>query len=343
MKNWLATLNEVLLSGTPTVRVVMANVRGSAPREAGATMLVSADRIEGTRGGGHLEWKAIGIARDMLARPELPTAHVDRFTLGATLGQCCGGVVELWFERYDTSAKGFVTDALAQSGHGSLMLTSLGQTSQRQLLGVEYLPEDLTLPAIFSETGIAMLRGADDAMLLVQRIYPMQDELWLFGAGHVGKALMKVLADLPLRITWVDSRDNIFPPQVEPGVTVLCTDDPAEAARNAPSEALFLMLTHSHDLDFDICRAILSRESFAWAGLIGSHTKATRFTRRLRNMGFSAESVARIVCPIGVPGINSKLPAALAIAVAAQLLTVIKSRSVMATPDLQTLTVSASA
>ena len=124
MNNWLTTLYPNLLAGTPMVRVVVATVRGSAPREPGATMLVGMDRVNGTRiegtiGGGHLEWKAIEIARTMLAQPDMPASRMDRFALGATLGQCCGGAVELWFERYEVSAAGFVADVLKQRGRGS--------------------------------------------------------------------------------------------------------------------------------------------------------------------------------------------------------------------------------
>src|SRR5471030_1390542 len=98
MKDWLPVLHMRLPDETALVRVVVATVRGSAPREPGACMLVGMEHVDGTIGGGHLELKATQIARQMLERPAAP-ARLDRFALGATLGQCCGGAVNLWFER----------------------------------------------------------------------------------------------------------------------------------------------------------------------------------------------------------------------------------------------------
>ena len=171
---------------------------------------------------------------------------------------------------------------------------------------------------------MALLRQADDTAALIERIDPAHEELWLFGAGHVGKALVKVLADLSLRITWVDNREDMFPPSVSANVTTLLTDDPADAVRSAPSDAWFLVLTHSHDLDYDICCAILSRSDIAWLGLIGSKTKATRFTQRFRRHGIIEKSLQKLTCPIGLPSVTSKLPAAIALSVATQLLGMIE-------------------
>lgn len=150
--------------------------------------------------------------------------------------------------------------------------------------------------------------------------------LYLFGAGHVGKAVVRALAELPFAVAWVDSRADMFPADLPANVTRRLCHDPADEVAAAPADAFFLVMTHSHPLDLEICAAILRRGDSAWLGLIGSETKRARFAGRLRAIGHSAEAVARIACPIGVPGIRSKQPAAIAASVAAQLLILAERR-----------------
>jgi len=321
MNDWLAALNDRLLEGKPTVRVVVANVIGSAPREIGATMLIGETTTEGTIGGGHLEWKAIEIARSMLAQPQRAPLHVERLLLGAMLGQCCGGAVELWLERYDMAASDIIASALAQRGKNLLLLTTRRSTPQRRLIDRdELLALNLVLPRHFDSTGVALLRAGNDISALVERIDVPHKQLWLFGAGHVGKALVKILADLPLRITWIDGRQDMFARDLPCNVTTLCTECPNDAVNSAPADAWYLVLTHNHDLDYAICRAVLTRNDFAWLGLIGSQTKSTHFRNRLQRHGINADVIERVTCPIGLPSMSSKLPAAIAVSVAAQLI-----------------------
>ncbi len=268
MNDGLASLVDRLDRGETVVRVMVSAVRGSAPREPGACMLVGARDIDGTIGGGHLEWKAIAIARSMLDAPAQGAPRVERFVLGATLGQCCGGAVELRFERIATDQRGFFREELARRGR------------------------------------------------------PDRAPLWLFGAGHVGKAIVRIVAELPFEVTWVDERTDIFPKSLPDNVTALLSDAPAGEVAHAPPGTIYLVLTHRHDLDFDLCHAILARGDFRWAGVIGSAAKAASFRKRLARRGSAPERIARLVSPIGVAGIASKHPAAIAVAVAAQLLQV---------------------
>jgi len=149
--------------------------------------------------------------------------------------------------------------------------------------------------------------------------------LYLFGAGHVGTALVRVLDGLPFAISWVDQRPESFAHKVRDGVKTLRLDTPVHAIRNAPKDAIFLVLTHDHDLDYQLVRAILRRGDFAFCGLIGSKTKRARFVHRLEKEGIAPDKLDRLTCPIGMDGIPGKAPEAIAIAVAAQLLTLIKS------------------
>jgi xanthine dehydrogenase accessory factor len=265
MIDWLDTLLRRLESEPAVVRVVVAAVRGSAPREPGACMLVSAGQVDGSIGGGNLEWQAIQTARGMLDKPDSAPTRTDRFALGATLGQCCGGAVELRLERYNQSDRAALSRKLREEPR------------------------------------------------------PAATPLWLFGAGHVGRALAPMLAALPFGVTWIDGRDDAFPLPAPDGVNLLQSDSPDDDVAGAPPGAYFLVMTHSHDLDYDIVRAILKRNDFGWAGLIGSDTKARRFRQRLLAQGIPAAHIARLVCPIGIDGIDSKLPGAIAVSAAAQL------------------------
>ena len=157
-------------------------------------------------------------------------------------------------------------------------------------------------------------------LCFVDPIAPCDFEIVLFGAGHVGRALVRVLADVRCRITWVDAREDEFPRDVPPHVDVVCTDAPEAEVDAAPSGAHFVVMTHSHPLDEAICERILRRDDFAYFGLIGSLAKRRQFEKRLGERGTPRARFAAMTCPIGIAGIPGKEPATIAIAVAAELL-----------------------
>lgn len=142
----------------------------------------------------------------------------------------------------------------------------------------------------------------------------------LFGAGHVGAAIVRALAELPCRVTWVDERDDLFPAALPANATVEATDTPESLVANAAHGTTFLVMTHSHALDLRLSHAILSRPGHDWFGLIGSETKRRQFEHRLRERGVDSARLAEMVCPVGLPGIEGKAPAVIAASVAAQLL-----------------------
>jgi xanthine dehydrogenase accessory factor len=145
-------------------------------------------------------------------------------------------------------------------------------------------------------------------------------QLMLFGAGHVGTALVRALGDLPCLVTWVDMRDAQFPSDVPANVTIENTDTPEALIAAAPAGTNFLVMTHSHALDQALTEQIMRRPHNDWFGLIGSQTKRVAFERRLRERGFAEEKIEAMVCPIGIAGISGKEPAVIAISVCAQLL-----------------------
>ncbi|SAL38352.1 xanthine dehydrogenase accessory protein XdhC [Caballeronia concitans] len=144
----------------------------------------------------------------------------------------------------------------------------------------------------------------------------------LFGAGHVGHALAKVLGMLPCVVQWVDARDELFPDEVPANVQIEATDTPDVIVDEAPAGAYFIVMTHDHSLDFALTQRIMRRDDFAYFGLIGSATKRVKFERRLVERGLAAERLREMTCPIGVEGIVDKAPPSIALAVAAELLRV---------------------
>jgi xanthine dehydrogenase accessory factor len=172
-------------------------------------------------------------------------------------------------------------------------------------------------------------REAADAFTLQGRIFEAMfvehfgDEfrkLYLFGAGHVGRALVLALAPLPFDITWIDQRDDAFPVVVPANVRTLQSANSISEMTQAPAESFALVMTHSHALDFEIVDAALRDGRFAFVGVIGSATKRARFASRLRDARINDERIAGLACPIGISSIKSKHPAAIAAAVVAQLI-----------------------
>jgi xanthine dehydrogenase accessory protein XdhC len=170
------------------------------------------------------------------------------------------------------------------------------------------------------DAGVCLEVDEDGRGLLFEAVRPDGLHLVLFGAGHVGRALVRVLGEVPCRIVWIDGRAEQFPEEVPPNVTVQCTDTPHYAVERAPAGAAFLVMTHSHALDFTLCEKILRRADFSYFGLIGSATKRAKFIKRFKARGLSEDVIARMNCPIGIPGLSGKHPGEIAVAVAAQLL-----------------------
>ncbi len=157
--------------------------------------------------------------------------------------------------------------------------------------------------------------------LLLEPFLPTGFTVALFGAGHVGKAIASVLAGVPLRLLWIDSREDQFPPDLPANATKIVADHPADEVKDLPAGAYALVMTHSHDLDLAICERLLKRGDLAYVGLIGSASKRRNFEGRLARKGFTEAQIGSLRCPIGLPGIDGKHPREIAIAVAAELLT----------------------
>ena len=222
------------------IYVEITATKGSTPRDAGTAMRVTAEDTKGTIGGGALEWKAIGIARDMLANDV--TKLTRNMPLGPDLGQCCGGAVKLLFTR------------------------------EKRSMGLDHY----TMHPLISHR-------------------PHPGFLWVWGAGHVGRAIVAACPPQAFKITWIDDATDRFPVNVWKDVKKVPAADMPLLATRAPAYAHHLIVTYSHDIDLALCAALLKRKA-ASIGLIGSDTKRNRFFKRLRDMGLDP---APITCPIG--------------------------------------------
>ena len=288
-------------------RVVVAAAAGSAPREPGAAMLVWAGGQSGTIGGGALEYAAADRARARLAAGAAP-ALFARIPLGPGLGQCCGGAVTLVTELYDSHALERLGDAPG------------GVHARPVAPGADATPP-LALRRVLNRARSAGVLPAPQLVegWLVEPLTTPARPLWIWGAGHVGRALVATLAPLPgFAITWIDTAEDRFPPEIPAGVTRLVAAHPAGLVAHAPAAAAHLVLTYSHALDLELCHRLLGH-GFASAGLIGSASKWARFRSRLRQLGHPDARIDRIACPIGDPALG-KHPQAIAVGVAAGLL-----------------------
>ena len=147
-------------------------------------------------------------------------------------------------------------------------------------------------------------------------------ELVIYGAGHVGRAVIRVLEGTPFNISWVDINTDRFPTVVRGDVKKIISPNPADHVNAVPAGAFHVVMTHSHEIDLDICRTVLEREDARFLGLIGSETKKTKFLNRLRKDGVPDSALNVFHCPVGLGDWSSKLPSVIAISVAAQLVDV---------------------
>ena len=279
---------------------------GSVPRESGARIVLQPDGgFFGTIGGGRLEYEAIARAGAALAAGRGPAEFRD-WPLGPNLGQCCGGRVRTLTETFDEADLAAVRHFEEAEMSGAFATVSRLDDNGR----IARTLADAGMPSAFDQTAFHERFGEASTPVL------------LFGAGHVGRAVVLALAPLPFTVRWIDSRQDQFPQHVPQNAVTVCTGDLDHELAQAPRDAMVVVMTHSHPLDFDITAAARQRDAFDFVGLIGSETKRTRFSTRARQLGSADSRIDRLVCPIGIPQIRGKEPAVIAAGIAAQLLIV---------------------
>lgn len=306
MRVWRQLTDLITRHGAAAL-VTVHEVKGSAPRERDARMVVRPDgAFHGTIGGGQLEFLMLDIAREMLSQGRAPARIVDQ-ALGPDLGQCCGGRVKILIETFDRRDLDDIAPLVEAEAKGGLFDVECRMEKgrvRRELASAA----DVAPGSEWRET-----HGEDRTPVL------------LFGAGHVGRALVLALAPLPFAVRWLDDREDAFPSHVPANTPAVRMRSPEAEIAEARPDSLILVMTHDHPLDLAITAAAL-RRGFPYVGLIGSATKRARFEKRFRELGLPQERIASLVCPIGISGITDKDPAVIAASVAAQLLQVRERR-----------------
>jgi xanthine dehydrogenase accessory factor len=290
--------------------VSLAKVEGSSPREPGAHMVVRPSLgFHGTIGGGALEWQALAAAGAALKAGRGPALRRS-LALGPELAQCCGGRVAWRIETFDARDLEGLAALAAAEARGPL--ETIAWFCEDGRVARKPAGSRASAERARSATGDAWLEtfGRDER------------SVFLFGAGHVGRALALALAPLPFALTWIDSRRDALPARAPANARLVHSEAPPEELSRAPDGALVLVMTHDHALDLSIVVEALREQRFAYVGLIGSATKRARFVRRMRDAGLAETAIARLVCPIGIAGVEGKEPAVIAAATAAQLLQV---------------------
>ena len=253
--NWIQAISKLNSQAQGYVLVTVLATKGSIPRDRGTKMVVSADDSFDTIGGGALEYKAIELARELLDKNETsPSQCTETFNLGKDLKQCCGGVVDVFFEVFPASNFNIV----------------------------------------------------------------------LFGAGHIGQSLIKILEDVDCQVSWFDSRSELFPESVAKSspshIQTHTMTRPELAVESCKPNSYYLVMIHDHALDQEFCEAILSRADSRYCGLIGSATKGLKFRQRLLKKSFTQQELEQLTCPIGLSGLKSKKPMEIAVSISAELL-----------------------
>ena len=241
-------------------KIILAE--GSVPRNIGTFMFISKNKLFGSIGGGQLEYQITDISKKNLGKKNFKQEIIN-IPLGPSIGQCCGGYVQIKLELYKNG-----NEALKSEKNKS---TSL-------------------------------------------------NDLYIFGAGHVGQQLSSRVTDLDFNVNLIDSRESYLNLQTDKNVNKILAKNPWLLIKNLPTKSYFIILTHSHDYDFKIINEILRLKKFEFLGLIGSSTKFQRFKSRLIKLGHKNQMLNKIECPIGLKNISSKKPAEIAISIIGRIL-----------------------
>lgn len=357
-RTWLTDLQQLLVHGDDAVLITVARTEGTTPREIGTKMIVSRDRTFDTIGGGQLEWRTIDIARRLLrdggpgnygvrnhANPAAHAGHLGHATSALTDGVSTArqierlstadaqslphsGMMTLTFERLTIADLGWVTSLAKRyaAGQATVRSVSFADDSPVVLSDAPIPAQHTTPPGI--ATGAAA-GGAirpdcllwDAGPLLTETIVVDPFPIMVFGAGHVGSALIQVLATLPCDVAWIDDRPGQFALSGDhSNVTAYPCDHPAAMVANAPAGCSFVVMTYSDTLDQDIAEQVLRRADYAYLGVIGSHAKRRNLEHLYAARGIDPSQIARMHCPIGIHSVRGSAPEVMAISVAADLL-----------------------
>ena len=354
---WLSSFKKAIALNNGCVLLTVIETKGSTPCSVGDKIIFSNKQLTfGSIGGGNLEFQALTLAKDLLNKDTNAT-HLEKYPLGATLGQCCGGYVKVMFESFVNSSPQLkkknswletVSD-LIEKQQDFVVATIIDNQTDKRNSGKKFVytansdkspsSNDLTskisagaynLLSTNNSPTIAQYQNSSESLIEVCYEKVNNTELQsvaIFGAGHISRALMPILTKLPIRIYWIDDRAEQFEQYQgdTSQINIIC-DDFISGLADLPEETYCLVITYSHKMDFDICEKIISRNSFTYLGMIGSRIKGNKFRDRLLKKGYPKETVDKFICPIGAKQKFLKSPTAIAVTIAMDLLNFLEDK-----------------
>jgi len=284
--NWIEAISSLNSQAQGYVLVTVLETKGSSPRDTGTKMVVSVDKCFDTIGGGALEYQAIEIARKLLA----PSPEGEGRGEGKDVNN---------------------SSVLSLSPHYSSSHPSP-------------LPKERGLKTQYTHTfnlGKDLKQCCGGVVTVFFEVFPASNfNIVIFGAGHIARSLVTILGDIDCRVKWFDSRPEIFPEKSTSNIEQSVMSQPEIAVDSCLKNSYFLVMTHDHALDQQLCEAILSRKDSCYCGLIGSATKGLKFRQRLLKKNFTQEELKSLTCPAGLTALKSKKPAEIAVSLVAELL-----------------------
>ena len=354
---WLSSFKKAIALNNGCVLLTVIETKGSTPCSVGDKIIFSNKQLTfGSIGGGNLEFQALTLAKDLLNKDTNAT-HLEKYPLGATLGQCCGGYVKVMFESFVNSSTQLkkknswletVSDLIGKQ-QDFVVATIIDNQTDKRNSGKKFVytansdkspsSNDLTskisagaynLLSTNNSPTIAQYQNSSESLIEVCYEKVNNTELQsvaIFGAGHISRALMPILTKLPIRIYWIDDRAEQFEQYQgdTSQINIIC-DDFISGLADLPEETYCLVITYSHKMDFDICEKIISRNSFTYLGMIGSRIKGNKFRDRLLKKGYPKETVDKFICPIGAKQKFLKSPTAIAVTIAMDLLNFLEDK-----------------
>ena len=358
MISWLKHLRTSIALNNGLVVITIIATKGSTPCTNGDKIVyTSNEAVFGSIGGGNLEFKALSLAKEML---ELKgnSNQLIKYPLGATLGQCCGGYVKVLFESFVTNNASLKdkdswvekVSSLYQESENFILGTSIDNAKNPQLDKQKFL---FTKKHFFSSSNNKKLSTfvQDYSSKLLQNtqsstLVEFEDEKGLktdiclekvtssdllpvavFGAGHISRALMPILINLPVKLFWIDDRQEQFDKfQGDTSQVKIICDDIVESVSDLPNNVYCLVITYSHKIDFEISEQMILQNNFSYLGMIGSSIKGKKFRDRFIQKNYPEEVVNKFTCPIGEKQKFLKSPTAIAVTIAMDLINFIENK-----------------
>ena len=290
--NWIEAITSLNAQAQGYVLVTVLETKGSSPRDTGTKMVVSAGKSYDTIGGGALEYQSIEIARELLGVAPSPEG-------------------EGWGEGKELDSKVSFSSSYSSSPHHSPLDKSP-------------LPKERGQKHQHTQTfnlGKDLKQCCGGVVKVFFEVFPASNfNIVLFGAGHIGKSLIKILEEVDCQVSWFDSRQELFAKNSAPHIQTHIMTQPETAVESCKPNSYFLVMTHDHALDQQLCEAILSRGDSRYCGLIGSATKGLKFRQRLMEKNYTQQELEQLTCPVGLSSLKSKKPMEIAVSISAELL-----------------------